>query len=458
MAEDSIVQEIVKKIQKLDAEDSKIDNYKIILISCSVLLIIIYYYRYLSISKNIPQGYSEDFKSLTILIITLCGWNAILTLISNDMVLNLKHFLKLVNSISNPRIENEVNEFLSGIPNVFSIRNWYVFGKDLRIVSFAIVSMIFFNLFANSISKSIEYIAFIKSSSFCHHSPNDTSGVNLLDDDDIEKLLMNASSSGSTSNDSSSTKLKKKVSFDNTLTTFSYLDNDLCVTKKVKPIFINIDYFKIMKKSIMVTLTFILFISILPEKLYLNSTSFLYSSNQLIIKFDHVYYTLITFYIYEVFHKFIKVANHPNFKNFPYLTSMASHFTWGYCSLILSSSIWFILLSGDVLTNVLGLMAQTIISYSSHPNIQSSDTVPRHFVTSIIINYLQHSIGPAINNINDTNLDDSMTSLTNTFIWVKSIFTNCWIVTNFTCFLLLPIFIWIVIIEFKIGYNKSAHF
>ncbi|ODV66965.1 hypothetical protein HYPBUDRAFT_109059 [Hyphopichia burtonii NRRL Y-1933] len=429
MAEDSIVQEIVKKIQKLDAQDSKIDNYKIILISCSVLLIIIYYYRYLSISKNIPQGYSEDFKSLTILIITLCGWNAILTLISNDMVLNLKHFLKLVNSISNPRIENEVNEFLSGIPNVFSIRNWYVFGKDLRIASFAIISMIFFNLFANSISKAIEYIAFIKSSSFYHHSPNDTSG--------------------------------KKVSFDNTLTTFSYLDNDLCVTKKVKPIlqnFVHIDSFKIMKKSIMITLTFILFISILPEKLYLNSTSFLYSSNQLIIKFDHVYYTLITFYIYEVFHKFIKVANHPNFKNFPYLTSMASHFTWGYCSLILSSSIGFILLSGDVLTNVLGLMAQTMISYSSHPNIQSSDTVPRHFVTSIIINYLQHSIGPAINSINDTNLDDSMTSLTNTFIWVKSIFTNCWIVTNFTCFLLLPIFIWIVIIEFKIGYNKSAHF
>lgn len=523
----NIINQILQSINSCVQSTSNINQYTIILILSSIFFIFLYIYRYKKISKDIPKGYSEDLKSLTIIIICLCVWNIILTIFSGSILINLGRISHFLSSSSISNLSKEINGFfITNESNVTSEKNYYFFTKDLRFFFIAIISMILFQFFSQSISKSIEYISFLKSSSFYYHVPNDTNGVSLINEDDIEKLMASTKNitNNTTNNNESknhsrcsslssissfqSTKPKKTVSFDSTLTTFNYSDLKLSIIKNSK----SLSYWNIIlptnnfkknfgKKIISFSLILFGYTIILPEKLFMNSSSFLYinQSSNYTVKFDHIFFTIITMFLIDVFSKFIMVANHPNFKNFPHLTSMACHFTWCYCCIILSCSITCSILLSDTLINVIGLMIQAIINFkSSHSKITGSSppTVatisnnsinPLNFFTSILINYLEHSVilSSCSNSVTTTTTTiatatttatatlttttphiitkicsnkDYIDTLTNMLIWIKIMLTNCWIVTNFTCLILLPFFIWVLIIELKIGYNKSAHF
>lgn len=393
---------------------SKVDRSFLVLVLGSIILALIYGYRYNRISQTLPKGYSEDLKSISMIIGIMCVWNLFITIFASSFFNNIHIFRQLSPDTS-------IREFSLYDTEVFSQKNGALFTKDCKFFAFFVISMILFNGFSNSILKTIEYISFYKNSMF----------ENIFNDEDMEKLI-------------AETKPRKSVSFDSTLTTFNYLSSDLYVTTECCVMPISNIKRTVTKYITAFACALTVYVIVLPDELMMNSTSCLFSTlTGFIIRFDHIYFSLATLFILDVIIKFSSVANHPNIANFPRLTSVLCHFSWAYCCITLVVSFCLSVILNDVFMNIVLITLQSMMGKTN-----TFQDVPRQLFTLIIINYVQHCLTPSSCKDSCSSVE-YYDSVNESLFWLKSTFTSSWIITNFICFVAIPMFTWILLVELK---------
>lgn len=405
--------QMVAILETIKKFSENINGYKLVLMGGSVVCGMIYIYRYHKVSQVLPQRHSEDFKSLTTVITGLCLWNFIMTAFTETILLNLNNVLGYLNSN-----ENLPKDFRGYFINedIHSVLNMYYLRKDVKILSAIVVSMTLFHIFSNVIMKSVEYISFISNE----------------DSNDVEKAVEPRS-------------LSKSVSFDDGLTTYQYLDMELSVSKSrislgqssLRTFFI--------KHCISFVILSVISYCIVPDIFLFNSSAILFQYSSITLKSDHIFYAIFTLFFLDVATIFVKVANHPKLRNFPQFTSILSRFIWCYSSVILATSMSLMILFNDVLINLVKLLA--IYIYTPAHTI-SLDVL---FITQIFINYLTHSIQLSCTTGAECSQLDLINTLSENFVWLKDILSSCCIVLNLSCLVILPMLIWIVIIESKFG-------
>lgn len=401
---------IIGTIQKLSSDSC---GYKIVLMGVSVICVVLYIYRYKKVSQILPQRHSEDLRSLTTVMIGLCLWNFVISAFTGSILLNLDGIRAYLGSQTN--IPRDFRGYFIN-EHIYSVLNTYFLKKDMRIFIVTIMSMISFHIFSNVILKCVEYISFISN----------------LDEKDTEKIVAHSP-------------VSKFVSFNNDLTTFQYLDVELSVSKSR----LNMGQSLLRTHAFKHCITFVIFViisyCIVPDIFLFNSSAIIVQYSSLTLKSDHAFYAVFSMFVLDVAVIFFNVANHPKIRNFPHFTSILSRFIWCYSSLILASSMGLMILFNDLLINLVKLVA----IYSSTPG----NTLNYHvlFITQIFIKYLTHSVQLYCIASGDCSQLDLVKALSENFIWLKNILTSCCIVLNLSCFVILPLLIWIVIIESKLG-------
>lgn len=388
-------------------------GYKLALMGGSVVCGMFYIYRYHKVSQVLPQKHSEDLKSLTTVITGLCLWNFVITGFTENILINLDSIIRYLDG--NKNLPKDFRGYFIN-ENVHSVLNMYYLQRDMKILSATVVSMVLFHIFSNVIMKCVEYISFI--------SDRDSS--------DIEKTTELLS-------------LSKSVSFDDDLTTYQYLDLEFSVSKSR----LNVGHSSLGTFFIKHCISFVIlsFISycIVPDIFLFNSSAIFVQYSSITLRSDHIFYAIFTLFFIDVITIFVKVANHPRFRNFPQLTSILSRFIWCYGSLILATSMSLMILFNDVLINLVKLI--TIYTYTPTSTIGYNVL----FITQIFVNYLTHSIQLSCTASTDCSQLDLVNVLSENFIWLKDTLSSCCIVLNLSCFVILPLLIWIVVIESKLG-------
>lgn len=430
---DETVKQLLTGLEEASHHAPGFDSYYLVLVLGSTALALMYAYRYFKISKSLPKGYSEDFKSITVMVIVLCGWNLLITCLAPNFFNNISLFSHLQDSDAS--IKANIRLFSHFNTEVFTLKNWSFFVKDCKFFAFVVISMVLFNGFSISILKIIEFISFSKSNNELYE--------NIFNEDDMEKLI---SFSAQESGADFDAKPKKSVSFDSTLTTFNYLNSNSYVTTE-NYVVVPVSNVKrtFTKYLVAFVCTLVVYVFALPNKLMMNSSSCLLNVfPDFIIRFDHIYFTVASLFVLDVMVKFASVANHPSISNFPQLTSILSHFSWCYCSISLVLSFCMAVIFNDVLFNIVVITIQSVVGSNN-----TFQDVPRQLFTLIFINYIQHCVNaPACNG--SCSSPEYFASVNEAYIWLRTMFINSWIVTNFTCFVVLPMFIWIVVIELKL--------
>ena len=405
--------QMVTILETIKKFSENINGYKLVLMGGSVVCGMIYIYRYHKVSQVLPQRHSEDFKSLTTAITGLCLWNFMITAFAETTLLNLDNVLGYLNG-DEDLPKNFRGYFVN--EDIHSVLNMYYLRKDVKLLSVTVVSMTLFQIFSHVIMKSVEYISFISTE----------------DSNDVEKAV-------------EPRPLSKSVSFDVDLTTYQYLDMELSVSKSrlnfgqspLKSFFI--------KHCISFVILSVISYCIVPDSFLFNSSAILFQCSSITPKSDHIFYSIFTLFFLDVATIFVKVANHPKLRNFPQFTSILSRFIWCYSSVILATSMSLMLLFNDVLINLVKLLA--IYTYAPTHTI----TYDVLFVTQIFVNYLTHSIQLSCTAGAECSQLELVNTLSKNFVWLKDILSSCCIVLNLSCLVILPMLIWLVIIESKLG-------
>ena len=405
--------QMVSILETIKTFSNNTNGYKLVLMGGSVVCGMIYIYRYRKVSELLPQKYSEDFKGLTIVITGLCLWNFIMTAFTGSILFNLDNVLGYLDN--NENLPKSFGGYFIN-EDIHSVLNMYYLRKDVKILTATVISMALFHIFSNVIMKSVEYISFISNE----------------DVDDIEKAVEPRS-------------LSKSVSFNNDLTTYQYLDMELSVSKsRISLGHSSLRTFFI-KHCISFVILSIISYCIVPDIFLFNSSAILFQYSSITLKSDHIFYAIFTLFFIDVATIFVKVANHPKLRNFPLFISILSRFIWCYSSMILATSTSLMILFNDVLINLVKLLA--IYSYTPVQTI-GYDVL---FITQIFINYLTHSVQLSCTATAECSQLDLVNTLSKNFIWLKDTLSNCCIVLNLSCLVVLPMLIWIVIIESKLG-------
>lgn len=401
---------ILKTIKKFSENTN---GYKLALMGGSAVCGMLYIYRYHKVSQVLPQKHSDDLKSLTIVLTGLCLWNFLIAGFTENILLNLDNTIRYLDG--NKKLPKDFRGYFIN-EDVHSVLNMYYLQKDVKILSVTVVSMALFHIFSNVIMKSVEYISFIsdKSSS------------------DVEKTVEPLSFS-------------KSVSFDDDLTTYQYLDMELSVSKSRLSVGHSSLRTFFVKHCISFAILSVISYCIVPDIFLFNSSAILLQYSNITVKSDHIFYAIFTLFFVDVVTIFVKVANHPKFKNFPQFTSLLSRFIWCYGSLILAASMSLMILFNDVLINLVKLI--TIYTYTPTHTISYNVL----FITLIFINYLTHTIQLSCTASADCSQLDLVNALSENFIWLNDTLSSCCIVLDLSCLVILPLLIWIVVIESKLG-------
>lgn len=407
---DKIMSETVEKIKSF-SNDNK--YYKRTLIGFSIAAIIFYAYRYYRVSKTVPYGRTDDLKSLTKVIIGLSIWNFILSCCTESTLIDFDGLLKYLKADEN--LPRELGEYFIN-EEFYTALNFYCFKRDARLFVVSVVPMVSLHVFSTVISQCIEYISFVAQ--------------------DEEKYP------GRTE----PRRKSKSVSFNHTLTTYLYLDKELSVTdsKVVNNHQTSVRWI-ITKYSFLFVLVLIPSVCIIPNIFLFNTTSIIFQYSNMTIRSDHIFYSILMLFVFDVCLTFKNVANHPSVRNFPQFTSILTRFIWCYICWILAISLGLMISFNDVLVNLIKLVA-----IGSSPKVLSLN-YPLQFVTLVFINYITHSTKLPCSVDGNCSQQDLSYNLSKTFVWLQSSLNNCWIVLNLSCFVFLPIFIWIIIVELKIA-------
>lgn len=420
--------------------------YLAISMGASLVLSAAYYLRYRRISRQLPKGYSEDIRAMMVVLVALCGLNFVISAISPSFLIDPGRLKNIFTALDEDTVRAEVKHFFIGDMSRSSEANTHLLHKDIRFFAFAVGAKALLHGLSHATSKVIEYISFLRSSTFYHHKANESSLVSLVEEYDFDKLIAA----------SPKRKHKKSVSFDSTLTTFKYSSLKVSVTDSK----ISRHHMRIMplvRHVVVFVALLAVYLVIVPSRLLTNSSSIILEVADHQLRFDHVLFAINTMFLWDVAVQFVRVANHPHTPNFPKLTSMLSHFTWCYCCLVFAVSVCVTYLMSDVLLNIVGLIILTVVNRKLTSTISF---IPQHIFTQGFLDYLRHSVtltkcgGLDVYSCSNVEYIDALSAV---FVWTKTTLTNCWLVANGSCFLLFPMVIWLLTVEFKIGFNRSEH-
>ncbi|CAH2352077.1 hypothetical protein CLIB1423_05S05094 [[Candida] railenensis] len=228
---------------------------------------------------------------------------------------------------------------------------------------------------------------------------------------------------------------RKSVTFDDTKVVLSYSEENSSVTYHPVRVFPSIDDWKYWTKKCAKILAIYLFtmvscIILLPRSMMFVSTKTLfYYNDSFYIKTDHALFALEIEFVIFMVGKFNRVLKHPHFKHFPYITAIATIFIWVYSGALLLVNINCIIIFND------------IISIMKDPElyIADSDNFISMLSTSLILTWLDCS-ADASTLCNNENAKVQ---------FIREIMRQTWSVVNSINFLLVPLIIWIVIIEIR---------
>lgn len=203
---------------------------------------------------------------------------------------------------------------------------------------------------------------------------------------------------------------QKSVSFDNNLT---IPDGRSTYTTLLIPKIYNHHF----QKSRLVVFFLILACSIVfyPKSCFLNSTSFIINNDFITFKFDQIYFSLIASFTSDSVLNVIRVVHyHQAFETSmaPNCLSIITILIWSYLSVVLTGSLYFIIMINDILLNIWT------------KNLSSS-------MTLIFFDYFNHAL--------------SKEDFINSFGALYGSLVSCWIVLSTICFIVFPVLIWIVL-------------
>lgn len=412
------------------AENPQVRVHALLLVGGSVFLMVFYQVRSHHISKRLPRGHSPDLTGFTRALMVLAGWNMVTAIFASKMTFNTSAIGPVVGSATDmSEIKNELAKLLISSDDASGTLNRRLLWRDCRMFAFSTISMIMLHSFLLVLLRIIEYVTLIIAS-------------------DKEKPLRPAAP-----------RHRKSVSFDKTLTT--YLDSQASYSD-LEPCDSSIPYGGFMVHyGCLFALAMVVLVLVVPRSFLLNSLARLFTFGDgpvptVEVKFDHVYLSIVVLFLRDVLRKFVQVVKHPQFRNFPHMTSVFSRFTWGYSCLLLTGSIAIIVFFSDVLINIFSVICEYTISDDATFD-NSLQKVPRQFITLIIMSYLAHSLSPecplGVEELKCSR-KDSLTLLLRCFTWLRAVFSDCWVVSNMAVFLLFPLFIWIIVVELKIGWGR----
>lgn len=413
------------------AEDPENRFNALLLAGGGLFCIAFYGMRTYFISKLLPQGHSPDLRAFATVLMVLAGWNIITSYMASRMSFTTG---ALPYSIGSASDTTEVKEEIAKLvinDDVSKTLNTSFLWRDMRIFLFATTSMVMLHLFLAVLLRIIEYVTLINAS-------------------DKEKPLRPLTP-----------RHRKSVSFDNTLTTYldsraSYSELEPCESSFP-------DAGVLTHYGGLFALAVLVLLFVVPRSFLLNSLARIFTLGEgpvpmVEVKSDHVYVAIVVLFLRDALRKFVQVVRHPQFRNFPQMTSVFSRFTWGYSCILLAGLIALIVFLSDVLLNLFSVICEYAISdeeaFDSSPN-----KAPRQFVTLIIMSYLAHSLSPECFSVVEglqCSKKGSLESLLRCFTWLRAVFVDCWVVTNSAIFLVLPLFIWVIVVELKIGWARTS--
>lgn len=389
---------LIHGIRRVD-EKRLSDSYANILIIFSCAVLVFYSVRYYSMAKN-PAYKSNTLKHLTIASLLSTMWNLVLSycmgwiLFSTEVML---HYYEQID-LSKPLSYHDL--FLAARYDHGISKMHFV--KDLRFIGIIIISMVLFKLQGKYTLKIAKNRSEVNVSSDHEH----IIGIKRIEQKDI------------------SYKDTKRTPFKNIING---------------------------KKIAGYLITLILTIILVPNKFLLNSSSVLYSNDNMIIKFDHIFISLDLFFLIDCIICLVAVVRKQsttaNTNTLNFICFVGAY----VCFIItLSNGLW--VLFNDLLVNLIFMMSKYITKSS---DFEDNNT---HIFTLILINYINHaSANMCVGNTQVCSFTDAADTMAQNFVSVKLLFQNCLTAFSFSCFVLTPLLVWIFIVEFNLPKNMALH-
>lgn len=389
---------LIYGIRRVD-EKRLSDSYANILIIISCAVLVFYGVRYYSIAQN-PAYKSNTLKHLTIASLLSTVWNLVLSYCMGWILFNTKVMLYYYEQIDLSKPLSYHDLFLAARYDHGISKMHFV--KDLRFIGIITISMVLFKLQGKYTLKIAKDRKDMKGSYDHEHMI----GIKRIDQKDI------------------SYKHTKLTSF-----------KDIINGKKIAGYLI----------------TLIMTILLVPNKFLLNSSSELYSNDNIIIKFDHIFISFDLFFLIDCIICLVAIVRQQNTKSNTNTLNFICFAGAYVCFIItLSNGLW--VLFNDLLVNLIFMMSKYITKSSG---FEDNNT---HIFTLILINYINHaSANMCDGHTQVCSFTDAADTMAQNFVAVKLLFQNCLTAFSLSCFVLTPLVVWIFIIEFNLFKNMALH-
>lgn len=228
---------------------------------------------------------------------------------------------------------------------------------------------------------------------------------------------------------------RKSVTFDDTKVILSYLEENTSITYHPVRVLPSLDDWKYWIKKCAKILTIYLFIMVLcivllpSSMMFVSTKTLFYYNDSFYIKTDHALFALEIEFVIFMVGKFFRVLKHPHFKHFPYITAIATIFIWVYSGAVLLINVNCLIIFNDIIS----------IIKDQELYITDSDNFISMLSTSLILNWLDCSADASTL----CNKEDAKVQ------FIKEIMKQTWSVVNFINFILVPLIIWIIIVEIR---------
>lgn len=387
----ALIEQVFKKILHYETTDADY-SYRHLLAGVTVIILIYYVIR----SIQLTRLSSSAVKFFGISVMLLCGWNLLLSAIADKFIINLPGVFQKyqVLKISQEEIFRKLSSHQF---------NQQLIRKNLKQFLLIVESLLIFKCFTVGIEKAVNYIRTI-------------------------------------------TKYKGTYWNDNEI----YSDNEL----SYKTTQITSDHFKfkgpwiydIIKSVLKYSLQFILlsgiFVLVLPNHLLMNSVATVYSSENLVVKFDHFIWALNILLLRDNIKKILKTMGTNSLSECPSQFILLG-FSWLYNCLLLVLSSTLMVLFHDILINLLFVMVNNLLDNHQFNNYNIN------VFTLMLLSYFYHaSDDSCLHKVCSTT--EKIDVMAKSFVAVKNLFANCLVVLNFSCFVVIPFIIWVLLIECKL--------
>lgn len=372
-------------------EDIVIDSFIPLSVLVSIASIVIYFFRYGKFNKFENNQYPKDLTKLVVSLFSLNIWNIVFIITNNHLS----------------------NFFIRGDAGVKS-----VLIKDICTAFMIVISIFLVYRFCDGILGCIQLISLHSMDNDAEHS--------------VQYTRMEE-------------KRHKSVSFRDELETLTYLEMGFNILhSKLSLVYSLSNFFNagvLFRSIILFVTTTIVSALALPETLLFNSTTLIFSMTSpvdLTIKSEHVFIATMLLFGKHSIGKILHLINQPQTQHFPKSTLLLATFIWAYLCVTLCSVFLMIMISEDIVYNICKLILSQL-STDSYLNKEKSINL---FTRSFLI-YINHIISPTSEVTNEFKWD--------VLRWVSLLFENCVAVLSTSYFIILPLSVWVLLVEFKLG-------